>query len=105
MSNVGNNRTMVNGNSHIPLRRSTSKTNGTATPTKIGDETNKWKMKFEESEMKRRALIAQNEKSERERVFLFGGAWLEGREVGGWAGLIGAGIDSVGGDRDVVGVR
>lgn len=54
---AGNNR-----NSHIPLRRSTSRTNGT---TKIGDdETNKWKMKFEEAEMKRKALIAQNEKSE-----------------------------------------
>lgn len=61
---MANNRTTIsNGNnSHIPLRRSTSKPNGTT--IKIGDEPNKWKMKFEESEMKRRALIAQNEKGE-----------------------------------------
>lgn len=61
---MANNRTMGSyGNSHIPLRRSTSKTNGNVV-VKIGDEMgNKWKMKYEESEMKRKALIAQNEKS------------------------------------------
>lgn len=70
MSNVANNRTVasciVNGNTHIPLRRSTSKTSGNdAASNKVNkEETNKWKMKFEESETKRKALIAQNEKSE-----------------------------------------
>lgn len=70
MSNVANGRTvascMVNGNTHIPLRRSTSRNNNNngTTNAKITDDTNKWKAKYEESELKRRALIAQNEKSE-----------------------------------------
>lgn len=66
MNNVANNRTvascMVNGNTHIPLRRSLSRNSSNGTSNN-GDETNKWKFKFEESEKKRRALIAQNEKS------------------------------------------
>lgn len=64
MSNVAQDRTvascMANGSTNIPLRRSLSKSNNGLPPQ---GNPNKWKLKYEEAEQKRKLLLSQNEKS------------------------------------------
>lgn len=62
---------LTTGNSKLPLRRTNSRLGSVSVPTTptsplaIRDEANRWRQKFEETEEKRKTLLAQNEKARR----------------------------------------